>query len=57
MLPDGDFVGGNMGEVVDQTTSRLSKSDIKAMIAALRALRPVENRVEPKKKKKPKPDW
>ncbi len=48
---------GDRGEVADQTTSRLSKSDVKAMIAARRALRPVENKVEPKKKKKPKPDW
>jgi mono/diheme cytochrome c family protein len=57
MLPDGDFVGSDMGEVVDQTTSRLSQSDVKALIAALRALRPVDNKVEPKKKKKQKPDW
>lgn len=56
MLPDGDFVGSDMGEVVDLTTSRLSKSDIKALIAALRALTPVDNKIEPKKKKKPKPD-
>ena len=56
MLPDGDFVGSDMGEVVDQTTSRLSKSDIKAMIAALSALTPVDNKIEPKKKNKPKPD-
>ncbi len=46
-----------MGEVVDRTTSRLSKSDVKAMIAFLGALRPVDNKIEPKKKKKQKPDW
>jgi len=57
MLPDGDFVGSDMGEVVDQATSRLNDTDIKAMIAYLRALRPVENRVEPKKKKKPAKNW
>ncbi len=57
MLPDGDFVGGDMGEVVDRTTSRLNVQDIKSMIVYLRALRPVENKIEPKKKKKPNPDW
>ena len=57
MLPDGDCVGAEMGEVVDLTTSRQSVKDVKAVISALRALRPVDNKVEPKKKKKPKPDW
>ena len=52
MLPDGDFVGSEMGEVVDQTTSRLNGADIKAMIRYLRSLPPVDNAIESKKKKK-----
>jgi len=49
MLPDADFVGGAMGEVVDETTGRLSGPDLDAVTAYLRALRPVRHRVEKKK--------
>lgn len=35
MLPDGDFVGGSMGLVVDNTTSRLSESDLRAIATYL----------------------
>ncbi len=52
MLPDGDFVGGPMGEVVDETTSRLKDADLKAVILYLRSLKPVRHRVEQKKKGK-----
>ena len=31
MLRDGDFVGGSMGKVVDNTTSRLNERDLKAI--------------------------
>ncbi|HJS33762.1 MAG TPA: cytochrome c [Alphaproteobacteria bacterium] len=43
MTPDGDFVGGSMAEVVRETTSKLSRSDLKAMVAYLRALPPIRN--------------
>jgi mono/diheme cytochrome c family protein len=45
MTPDGDFVGGDMGEVVTNSTSKLTPADRAAMIAYLRQLRPVEHRV------------
>ncbi len=58
MLPDGDFVGGGMGEVIDNTTSRLRKSDLGALISYLRSLPPVRNQVqEAKKKKDSDNDW
>ena len=52
MLPDGDFTGSDMGEIVDQSTSRLTTTDRKAMVEYLRSIPPVENRIEAKKKKK-----
>jgi len=51
MLPDGDFVGSEMGEVVDAGTSRLSDADRKAIIVYLRSVPPVDNKIEAKKKK------
>jgi hypothetical protein len=51
MLPGGDFVGSEMGEVVDQATSRMSDADINAIIVYLRSLPPIQNAVESKKKK------
>ncbi len=45
MTPDGDFVGATMAEVVRETTSNLSQSDRKAMIAYLRSLPPIQNQV------------
>ena len=53
MLPDSDFVGSEMGEVVDQATSKMSDADINAMIVHLRSLPPIHNAVESKKKKYP----
>jgi mono/diheme cytochrome c family protein len=38
MSPDGDVTGERMGEVVRNTTSRLSAQDLASMIAYLRAL-------------------
>ena len=52
MLPDGDFAGSEMGEVIDQSTSRLTKADRKAIVDYIRSIAPVENRLEAKKKKK-----
>ena len=50
MLPDGDFVGDVMGEVVDETTGRLKVADLKAIILYLRSVAPVFHRIERKKK-------
>ena len=50
MLPDGDFVGGAMGEVVDDTTSRLSKDDLRALILYLRSIPPIHHQVQKKAK-------
>ncbi|WP_207485079.1 c-type cytochrome [Arenibaculum pallidiluteum] len=36
MLPDGDFVGGGMNEVVQNQTSKLSAEDRRAIVAYLR---------------------
>jgi mono/diheme cytochrome c family protein len=44
MLPDGDFVGSLMGEVVNHGTSKLTDADLKAMAVYLRSLPPIRNR-------------
>jgi mono/diheme cytochrome c family protein len=36
MIPDGDFLGGSMGHVIDNTTSKLSDADLKAITTYLR---------------------
>jgi len=35
MLPDGDFLGGSMGHVIENTTSKLSEADLKAIVEYL----------------------
>jgi hypothetical protein len=45
MTPDGDFVGGSMGEVVRNTTSKLGDDDLRAVVTYLRSLPPIDNRV------------
>lgn len=45
MTPDGDFVGGGMAEVVSHSTSKLTPDDRAALIAYLRSLPPIANRV------------
>jgi mono/diheme cytochrome c family protein len=40
MTPDGDFAGGEMGEVIRNSTSQLRPDDLAAMIAYLRTLPP-----------------
>jgi len=49
MLPDGDFVGGEMTEVVEHGTSQLNDADLKAIVTYLKSLPPI--RSKPKKKK------
>jgi len=36
MTPDGDFLGGSMGHVIENTTSKLSEEDLKAIVEYLR---------------------
>ena len=45
MKPDGDFVGGGMAEVVSNSTAKLTAADRKALIAYLKSLPPVVNKV------------
>ena len=40
-LPDGDYSGGLMTEVIENTTSRLSDADREAMVAYLRSIDPL----------------
>lgn len=51
MMPNGDFVGGGMGEVVDNTTSKWTPEDAAAAVHYLRTVQPVPNRVKAEKKK------
>lgn len=46
MLPDGDFVGDSMAEVVENTTSRLTDGDINAMISYLLSQKAIFNPLE-----------
>jgi mono/diheme cytochrome c family protein len=47
LLPDGDVVGSLMYEVVENSTSRLTDADRRAIIAYLRLLRALENTEAP----------
>ena len=40
-LPDGDYTGSVMSEVIDNTTSRWNAVDRRAMVAYLRSLPPL----------------
>jgi mono/diheme cytochrome c family protein len=51
LLPDGDAVGGAMGEVVDEGTSHLTDADIEGIITYLKSLPPIHNKIERKKAK------
>jgi mono/diheme cytochrome c family protein len=48
-MPDGDVVGGLMGEVVRFGTGRLSPDDRRAMVAYLKSLPPIVNKIAKKK--------
>jgi len=48
MKPDGDVVGGEMNEVIQETTSKLTPEDRKALAAYLKAVPPVH--MEPRRK-------
>lgn len=45
MLPDGDFVGSSMADVVSKGTARLTPADRKALITYLQSLPPIDNNV------------
>lgn len=49
MTPDGDFVGSSMAEVVRNTTSKLNDGDVRAVVAFLKALPPVRNKISDQK--------
>lgn len=49
MTPEGDFVGSVMGEVVRNTTGKLTDADLKAIIAYLKSLPPIRNDLRAKK--------
>jgi mono/diheme cytochrome c family protein len=44
MTPGGDFVGGEMAEVVEQGGSKLTADDAKAVAAYLKAIPPINNK-------------
>jgi len=39
MIPDGDFLGGSMGHVIENTTSKLSEADLKAIVDYLKSFK------------------
>ena len=43
MLPDGDFVGSGMNEVVENSTSKLTEEDRRAIAAYLKDIPPHPN--------------
>lgn len=45
MTPEGDFVGGEMTEVVENSTGKLTDADRRAIVAYLRSLAPVRHKV------------
>ncbi len=48
-MPDGNFVGGAMTDVVNHGTSLLTDEDLKAIAVYLKSVKPVRNKVEKKK--------
>ncbi len=46
MTPGGDFVGGRMAEVVEQSTSRMTPEDREAIATYVMALPPIEHVIE-----------
>ena len=48
MTPDGDFVGGSIAEVVRHSTGKLAANDVNAIVAYVRMVPPVDNKVPAK---------
>ncbi|HEM47288.1 MAG TPA: c-type cytochrome [Alphaproteobacteria bacterium] len=49
MLPDGDFAGSAMAEVIEHSTGRMTDADRRAIAVYLLSLPPVERRISKKK--------
>lgn len=49
LVPSGDVVGSTMGEVIENGTSKLTEDDQKALIAYLRSVAPMHNRIKSEK--------
>lgn len=49
MLPDGDFAGSAMAEVIKNSTGKMTDADRRAIAVYVRALAPIEHRVAKKK--------
>lgn len=47
LTPDGDSLGGEMGEVVANSTGKMTAEDLRGLVEYLRSLRPIENRLRP----------
>jgi hypothetical protein len=45
MEPDGDFAGGAMVDVIDESLRHLSYSDIESIVDYLKSIPPVFNQV------------
>ncbi|GAB4507846.1 MAG: c-type cytochrome [Sulfuricaulis sp.] len=54
--PDGDYAGDAMAEVIDNSTSHLTRDDRRAIAAYIKSLPAVEQAVRKEKKKKTKQD-
>ena len=46
LLPDGDFAGGSMSEVIDVNTGKLDAADRKAIATYLKSLPPLPSAAE-----------
>ncbi len=53
--PDGDYAGDVMAEVIDNSTSQLTKEDRRAIAAYVMSLPPLEGTVRKRTDRKPKP--
>lgn len=47
ILPDGDVIGGAMGEVIDDSTSKLERADLEAIAEYLLSIEPLPDAPEP----------
>ena len=56
MLPDGDFAGAGMAEVVENTTGRLADGDLEAIIVYLKTVPAVRHRINSGQNKEGKDD-
>jgi len=48
-MPDGNFAGGAMTDVINHGTSHLTDADLQAMAVYLKSIKPIRNKVEKKK--------